>query len=189
MQPSAKLDSLSGRRRDDAYQSTRDSGGCTERAEQALSVAFDRIWGHRTGMFALPDSARETEQDLPDAYILRNFRQVAQLGRESLCNEYRHRVLCQMRDDGETGNIATGLRCEVDADIKRVERNNQRLQDEISQLMHCVGDGPVSRPVLPSAGWWWCSAPHKQEVTGSAPGSCTSGGCCSRSLNDSCSLQ
>uniref|UniRef100_A0A7S4UXU4 Uncharacterized protein n=1 Tax=Alexandrium monilatum TaxID=311494 RepID=A0A7S4UXU4_9DINO len=105
----------------------------TQRVEQALSQAFDRLWRERPG-----GSESAAEAELADAsvdgYISRYFRHVAELSRESVYQSHQRAVLCRIRDDVVAGDRSGNMR-ELEARIERVDESDRSLQAEIANLM------------------------------------------------------
>lgn len=140
----------------------------TERVEQALSAAFDRLWRDRPGCAEPSGDAKGADASLDptavDTYISHYFRHVAELSRESVYQAHQRAILCRMRDDIVAGDRSGNMR-ELEARIEKVDTNDKSLQAEIANLMRivepedaagrphdpCCGNGICCRPVMPSA--------------------------------------
>lgn len=137
----------------------------SERVEQALSQAFDRLWRDRPGC---SEAAAETEAvdaslgGTVDTYISHYFRHVAELSRESVYQAHQRAILCRMRDDVVAGDRSGNMR-ELEARIEKVDVNDKSIQAEIASLMRIV-------------------EPERSDQAGCRSAPCCSGGggiCCS----------
>uniref|UniRef100_A0A7S1S8W8 Uncharacterized protein n=1 Tax=Alexandrium catenella TaxID=2925 RepID=A0A7S1S8W8_ALECA len=142
----------------------------TERVEEALAAAFDRLWLDRPGCGEASAQARGVDTSLDstvDTYISHYFRHVAELSRESVYQAHQRAILCRMREDMVAGDRSGNMR-ELEARIEKVDVNDRSLQAEIASLMRivepdhhdqagcksspcCSSGGLCCRPVIPSA--------------------------------------
>jgi len=112
----------------------------TERVEQVLGAAFDRLWRDRPAGNPPPEEGSgEGAQALGsvDGYISNYFRQVAELSRESVYQSHQRAILWRMREDVVSGDRTGNMR-ELDERIQRVEINDRNLQAEIACRMRIV---------------------------------------------------
>lgn len=118
----------------------------TERVEEALNVAFERLWREQPPAITEDDEKQKVMATI-DEYIGNYFRRVAELNRECVYQSHQKRILKRMREDVIRGDRCGNLR-DLDEKISKADGDESTVQTDIAQMMKILD--PKVVPACPS---------------------------------------